>query len=69
MYFLRLERKWNEMSFEEIINWENIDVIATIWPRERDSKPRRPFSLNGFQVSNVGIIKINKDNNINILQP
>ena len=31
-----------------------------------DSNPRRPCSLNGFQVSMVGIIKINKDNNINI---
>ena len=27
-----------------------IAVIAVIWRRERDSNPRRPCSLNGFQV-------------------
>ena len=37
------------------------------WRRERDSNPRRPCSLNGFQVVKGGIAKLDKDNNINIL--
>ena len=36
--------------FEEIIYWMDFALIVDIWRRERDSNPRRPCSLNGFQV-------------------
>jgi len=53
--------------FKGVICLVNIASIADLWRRERDSNPRRRCRLNGFQVSNVGIIKINKDNKISIL--